>query len=194
MAVSELDPLDAILISSFGRFGTIPGRKALQKLVYFLKESGLGINFEFQWDRFGPFSPELATYIEDLVAEGLVQSEAKRVLITSDEDSSGVQYNFRLTKRASELLSSQEASSNEKAKIDRVIRLIQEIGIRNLELYASVHYVMKFFSTKNEKARFPEGLFDLVNDYKPDRFSEEGVKGAYLNMRKLGWLPSSGQS
>lgn len=187
MAVSELDHLDTILLSSFKRLDTIPGKKSLQKLVYFLKESGLGISFEFQWDKFGPYSPELATYTEDLVAEGLMESEAKRVFATSDEDR-GVQYNFRLGSRANDLLSSEKISVGEKARIDRVIALLKEIGPPNLELYATVHYVVRFFSTASEKARFPDGLFDLVNDYKPGRFSRDQVVAAYYNMKKLGWI------
>jgi len=187
MAVWALDHLDAILLCSFKRIETIPGKKALQKLVYFLKESGLGINFEFQWDKFGPYSPELATYTEDLVAEGLMKSEAKRLFATSDEDR-GVQYNFRLGTRANQLLSSEEISTGEKERIDRVIALLKEIGPPNLELYATVHYVVKFFSTTSEKARFPEGLFDLVNDYKPGRFNREQIVAAYFNMKKLHWI------
>jgi|SRR5205809_1251266 len=190
MAVSILDHLDTILLSSFKRFETIPGKKALQKLVYFLKESGLNIGFEFQWDRFGPYSPELATYVEDLVAEGLMESEAKKVLVASEEDR-GVQYNFRLKERATELLSSETLSTDEEQKINRVIGLYKEIQPSNLELYATVHYVVRFFSTNLERVRFPEGLFDLVNDYKPNRFREDQVKLAYYNMRKLHWLPKS---
>jgi uncharacterized protein len=187
MAVWALDHLDAILLCSFKRIETIPGKKALQKLVYFLKESGLGINFEFQWDKFGPYSPELATYTEDLVAEGLMESEAKRLFATSQEDR-GVQYNFRLGPRADQLLSSQEVSFGEKARIDRVIALLKEIGPPNLELYATVHYVVKFFSTAGEKARFPKGLFEIVNDYKPGRFSRDEIIAAYFNMKKLNWI------
>src|SRR5438876_5395751 len=150
MAVSILDHLDRILLSSFKRFETIPGKKALQKLVYFLKESGLPISFEFQWDKFGPYSPELATYVEDLVAEGLMESETKKLFTTSEEDR-GVQYNFRLRQRATQLLSSAEISNDEKIRIDRVVALLKEIGPQNLELYATVHYVTKFFSTSKER-------------------------------------------
>src|SRR5437667_1388267 len=187
MAVCALEHLETILLCSFKRIETIPGKKALQKLVYFLKESGLGINFEFQWDKFGPYSPELATYTEDLVAEGLMESDAVRVFATSEEDR-GIQYNFRLGPRANQLLSSEEISTEEKARIDRVIALLKEIGPANLELYATVHYVVKFFSTKNEKGHFPEGLFDLVNDYKPGRFGRNQVIAAYINMKKLRWI------
>jgi uncharacterized protein YwgA len=190
MAVSELDHLDTVLLFSFKRFETIPGKKALQKLVYFLKESGLGVDFEFHWDKFGPYSPELATYVEDLVAEGLMESETKKVFTTTEEDK-GVQYNFRLRQRASQLLSSTEISSEEKARIDRVVELLKEIGPQNLELYATVHYVAKFFSTSRERSRFPEGLFDLVNDYKPNRFSRDQVLAAYSNMKRLHWVPAN---
>lgn len=54
MAVSALDHLDTILLSSLKRIETIPGKKALQKLMYSLNEFRLGINFEFQMDKFGP--------------------------------------------------------------------------------------------------------------------------------------------
>src|SRR5438094_10581395 len=109
-----------------------------------------------------------------------MKSEAKRLFATSDEDR-GVQYNFRLGTRANQLLSSGEISTGEKERIDRVIALLKEIGPPNLELYATVHDVVTFFSTTSAKPRYPEVLFDLVNDYKPGRFIREQLVPAYFN-------------
>ena len=188
MLASELDPLDAIVLSAFGRLETIPGRKTLQKLVYFLKESGLDIGFQFQWDKFGPYSIELNYYVEDLVAEGLIESETKKVPLTTAEEGAGIQYNFRLSQGARELSSSVDLIQGDKAKIDRVIELLREVTPRNLELYASVHYIVKFFSTKGERTHFPDGVVNLMNDYKPGRFTPEEIKKAYFNLRSRGWL------
>ncbi len=187
MLASELDPLDAIILSAFSRMGTIPGRKTLQKLVYFLKETGLDIDFRFQWDRFGPYSSELGYYVEDLVAERLVESETKEVPL-SFEEGPGVQYNFHLSNKSRDLLSSIVISQTDKTRIDRVITLIREITPHNLELYASVHYVARFMSTRDEKTQFPDALVDLIEDYKPRRFSPQEIKTAYYNLRSKGWL------
>src|SRR5436309_13443897 len=100
MLASELDPLDAILLSAFSQIRRIPGKKALQKYVYFLKESLLDIDFKFQWDKWGPYSSELATYVDDLVAEELLDSQEERVPFGDRLESRGIQYNLSVTAKA----------------------------------------------------------------------------------------------
>src|SRR5438093_9175809 len=104
MASSEFSQLDLILLHVLQRVGNLPGKKAMQKLVYFLKESGLDIRFQFQWDKYGPYSAELATYADDLVAEGLFESQS-RTFPLGGEEGSGKQFVFSLTKKAKEIIS-----------------------------------------------------------------------------------------
>src|SRR6266478_2190189 len=97
----ELDPFDGILLYTLGRSGTLPGKKVIQKLVYFLKEAGLPVRFRFRWDRWGPYSQDLAYYVDDLVAEGLLKSVPIPVRF-AHEGTRGVQYNYSLTGKGSE--------------------------------------------------------------------------------------------
>src|SRR3989442_4707502 len=148
MLASQLDHLDAILLSALSRMTFIPGKKALQKYVYFLKESHLDIDFKFQWDKWGPYSSELATYVDDLVAEELLDSQEEKVPFGGRMESKGIQYNFSITPKAQELLESVKISEDERKKIDGVFAFIRDIKTNNLELYASVHYIVKFLSTE----------------------------------------------
>ena len=183
MLVSELDHLDSLLLSAFSQMKMIPGKKALQKYVYFLKEFGLDIGFKFQWDKWGPYSSDLATYVDDLVAEGLLESQEEKVPFGSRVESKGIQYNFTITSRTEKLLGSVQVSSNEGKRIDEAMKFVRDIKPNNLELYASVHYIVKFLATKGEKAFLPKSLVDLMDDYKGDRFSHDEVKGAYYNLK-----------
>ena len=183
MLVSELDHLDSLLLSAFSQMKMIPGKKVLQKYVYFLKEFRLDIGFKFQWDKWGPYSSDLATYVDDLVAEGLLESQEEKVPFGSRVESKGIQYNFTVTTRTEKLLSSVQISSNDKKKIEDVLRFVRDIKANNLELYASVHYMVKFLATKGEKALLPKSLVDLMDDYKGGRFSHAEVEAAYYNLK-----------
>ncbi len=187
MLPAELDPFDLTLLYTLKRSGTLPGKKAIQKLVYFLKEVGLPVRFRFQWDKFGPYSQELAYYIDDLVAEGLVKSSPTTIRLPQHQ-AEGVQYNFSVTEKGGEILSEVNLSRDETAKIQEVLKLVREVSPQNLELYASVHYLVKFYSTKSERMRFPEGLDDLMDLYKPGRFTSQQVKAVYHILKQHGLL------
>src|SRR2546426_4520021 len=112
----ELDPMDGIVLYTLNRSGTLPGKKVVQKLVYLLKQAGLPLRFRFQWDKWGPYSQELAYYVDDLVAEGLVKSVPTTVRLPS-EGTEGVQYNFTLSDKGKEALSQYTPSTEESNKI-----------------------------------------------------------------------------
>jgi len=183
MQSAELDPFDRILLYSLKRSGTLPGKKAIQKFVYFLKEAGLPVRFRFQWYKFGPYSEELAYYLDDLVAEGMIKSSQMSIPLLV-ETGEGTQYNFSIAKRGEVTLAQLNFSQNEVSKIDRILDFVREISPQNLELYASVHYLVKFYSTKSERMRFPEGLPDLMEDYKPGRFPPQEVKAVYHILKR----------
>jgi len=188
MLASELDHLDAILLSAFSQMRRIPGKKALQKYVYFLKESRLDIDFKFQWDKWGPYSSELATYVDDLVAEELLDSEEERVPFGGSVESKGIQYNFSVTPKAEKLIASVHLSSDETKKIEDIVKFVHDIKPGNLELYASVHYIVNFLTTKGERDRLPGSLTDLMDDYNRGRFDDAEIKRAYDNLKTYHFL------
>ncbi len=183
----EADPFDRILLYTIKRSGTLPGKKVIQKLVYFLKEAGLPVRFRFRWDKWGPYSQELADYVDDLAAEGLVKSTPTPVPF-SHEGTSGVQYNYSLTSKGNETVPKLTPSNEEVEKISRIFKLVKEVSWQNLELYASVHYLVKFYSTRSDKMALPEGLDDLMEVYKPGRFSSQDVRAVYYVLKNHGLL------
>jgi len=101
--------------------------------VYFLKEAGLPVRFRFRWDKWGPYSQELADYVDDLAAEGLVKSTPTPVPF-SHEGTSGVQYNYSLTSKGNETVPKLTPSNEEVEKISRIFKLVKEVSWQNLEL------------------------------------------------------------
>ncbi len=187
MSNPALDPFDGIMLYTLKRSGTLPGKKVIQKLVYLLKEAGLPVRFRFQWDKWGPYSQELSYYIDDLVAEGLVKSAPTPVRLPY-EGTGGVQYNYSLTEKGSETVPQLTPPTEEVEKISRVLKLAKEVSWQKLELYASVHYLVKFYSTRSDRVALPDGLDDLMEIYKPGRFSSQEVKAVYYALKSHGLL------
>jgi hypothetical protein len=122
-----------------------------------------------------------------LVAEGLVKS-TQTLAPVSREGTSGVQYNYSLTAKGNETIPKLIPSNEEVEKISRILKLVKEVSWQNLELYASVHYLVKFNSTRSDRMSLPEGLDDLMDVYKPERFSSQDVKAAYYVLKAHGLL------
>src|SRR2546427_2145184 len=113
------DPADLVVLHTLRRSGTLTGKKSIQKLLYFMKESGIDLKFKFQWYKFGPYSDDFAYYLDDLVAEGLVEAQASTVPLPG-EDLAGVQYNFKLAPRGEAFVSQSSLPAGEAKKIDNV--------------------------------------------------------------------------
>jgi len=54
------------------RLSKIRGKKALQKIVYFVKEFGVPMTYSFRWWFFGPFSKELYDDLDFLIADNVL--------------------------------------------------------------------------------------------------------------------------
>ena len=52
--------------------GRLVGKTRLQKTAYFLEAKGLGYGFDFSYYRFGPYSEELASDIDDAERSGFI--------------------------------------------------------------------------------------------------------------------------
>jgi uncharacterized protein YwgA len=59
------------------RFGTMEGRKRMQKVVYLLQEAGIPFTESFEFGHFGPYSRTLTDEINWLVAGGMLDEKPK---------------------------------------------------------------------------------------------------------------------
>jgi uncharacterized protein YwgA len=86
----------ATLLSWAGDSG-LPGRKRLQKVVYFLQEAGCPLNCRYTIHYFGPYSRDVADACDEMYAAGLVDE-------TPRPFNGGTQYTYALEPAIRKLL------------------------------------------------------------------------------------------
>jgi uncharacterized protein YwgA len=69
--VSQFDLATANLIKITRLKGGMLGKVDFQKTVYLAKQVGVCLPFEFKWDKLGPYSFELAHFVNQLLAKEL---------------------------------------------------------------------------------------------------------------------------
>lgn len=69
MPFNLLDVMLEELYALFDARDSIQGKVDLQKSVYFMKELGCTVPFSFRWNKLGPYSHELASFVDFLVAQ-----------------------------------------------------------------------------------------------------------------------------
>ena len=151
------------------RVGTIHGKKALQKLVYFLQEGeGVALGLPFQMYHYGPYSLELESIVEELEFEGQVDvTPGDTYLITSRIDSSlpipdGIQ---------------------------RVVQKLGQLPAWRLELLASLHYLAKLKPYRGTDAD-KEQLRQKLSAWKGTKFADAQVTQAIIQLENEGYLPA----
>jgi len=146
--------LEALKISDISN---LDKRKFMQKHIYLLQAFGFDLLYDFRWDLYGPYSPELA-------------EEAKGVLgeKKNEYDAEIKKAGFRFSEEAISKIKDFENKIGKKLQNDTALA----------ELIASVHFANQIVDS-DEKAR------ELINKSKPhlyDRY-DEAIKicHEYLN-------------
>ncbi len=86
----------ATLLSWAGDDG-VPGRKRLQKVVFFLQHAGCPLDCHFTLHHFGPYSRDVADLCDEMVAAGLIEED--------DGPETGLkQYKYALKPQTREML------------------------------------------------------------------------------------------
>ena len=112
-------------------FGTVQGRKALHKILYFADLQTR--MFKYQWYTYGPYSPELAYKIADHVCD--------KSLNVAEDDSGGMtRYDMSLSASGAKLLE-MDSHHDVDSALARTHALLRDMSPRQMELLASVHYI-----------------------------------------------------
>ena len=141
---------DYAVLKAVEVFGTVRGRKALHKILYFanLKEH----MFKYQWYKYGPYSPDLAPTIANHVS-----SESLRV--EKDESGGNTRYDMSLAAGGIRLL-----GHDPEIEIDAAVEwahdLLDRMDPREMELMASVHYLASCVREQGE-------VYGLMQRLKP---------------------------
>lgn len=163
---------DYAVLKAVEVFGTVKGRKALHKILYFanLKTS----TFKYQWYRYGPYSPDLAYKISDHVFDTSLD-------VTEDGSGDRTRYDMRLSplgRRMLEYGSYEEVDS----ALGWVHELLGDMTPRRMELTASVHYLVCRGHARGE-------VHGIIDDLKPKSgFTEGDVEQALKLLDGKGML------
>lgn len=159
------------LLSVINKFGIVPGKKALHKITYFTNLQT--DDFLYRWNNYGPYSDEVQQFFDDAYLDDIIAVDEISL------NNIAKQYNTTLTEHGSVRLNHLKDSSNEEYKrinssIDFTYNLLHNKTPRQMEILASVHYIINYDCTFN-----PEKILEIINQLKPQsHFTIEEVTEA----------------
>ena len=107
----------------------IRGKKALQKLVYFLQETGIPMGCSFRMHLYGPYSNEVAQEYVEFVA-----TEILKEVPHSHSFEQGTNCQIFLSEH-------HEKVEPHKEKLNRIIKVLGKLSPMELEMYATTHFI-----------------------------------------------------
>ena len=146
------------------------GKTVLQKIVYLLQAlAGVQAGYRFRFYTYGPFSVEL---LQDLdLVEGLEGVKINRVVsLTGGFDIEPGENAEGLIRKANSLLEKQGAND----KISRIVGDFGDLPARDLELRATVVYVVRDLQRREESLE-KSRVMELVENLKP-RFEKHEIE------------------
>jgi uncharacterized protein YwgA len=162
------------MLYAISKFAEVRGKKALQKIVYFVNINSKC--FAFRWHSFGPYSEELKYELDTAIVERMVRIEE----IPMGE---GVQYNMQLTTGGRRTLRAIRIGKETKDAVDIAFRILNHKSPREMELLASVHYIIN----ENKGRPDEESIWNLISELKPEaNFTLEDVKRVTIQLRNNG--------
>lgn len=157
----------------------IRGKKALQKLVYFLQEAGIPLGCTFSMHLYGPYSNEVAQEYDELVALEILHEAPLR-------------HDFEPGAKCRVYLEEYGAKINpHKDKLDRIIDLLGQFPPMELEMYATTHFIATALFETYETSE-SEKIIREVRQAKGAKFSDDQIRKALDDMENWGLLAGKG--
>lgn len=158
--------LDALVSYIVESHGSIRGKKAFQKILYFLTEAKIPTGLNYTLYHYGPYSPELDYKTDQIQLLGAIELINK-----------GMGYEIRGGSKSG-VLSSDPSLNEYKNKIDEVMGILPLDNPLKLELYSTTHYAAKvrkeIYDCINE-----EDIVEEVKRIKKEKFSRDEIREAY---------------
>ncbi|MGQ4834519.1 MAG: hypothetical protein ACP6IS_11580 [Candidatus Asgardarchaeia archaeon] len=165
---STLPDDTSIIVYVVRKLGTVRGKKALQKIVYFLESAGIPLSYMFRWWFYGPFSRELDIDIDYLIAEDIFVYQtapnkvAKLSVKEKDFDTYPLDEKYR-------------------NKIDNVLnelrRITNDFNPMDLELAASIHFILT--NVNSITSRDEDTVVRIIQKTKKGKFAESKIREMY---------------
>ncbi|MCD6514677.1 MAG: hypothetical protein J7L07_07105 [Candidatus Odinarchaeota archaeon] len=157
------------------KLGVVKGKKALQKIVYFVESAGAPLSYVFRWWFYGPFSRELDIDINYLIAEDTFDYQI----------SLGSTATLKI-KKPKELIEEKLVPDERvKKKIDYILNILKDLtddfNPLKLELAASIHFIVNNASTQEDKSI--NKVIEKIRIVKGNKFSKDEIREMYEKLK-----------
>ncbi|MBN2404900.1 MAG: macro domain-containing protein [Coriobacteriia bacterium] len=181
-----MTPARALLVKLMQQYLEMAYRLTLleiQKLAYFLQESGEGLRLRYEKGHYGPYAPKLNKVLER------IEGHLTRGYGDSQQPDVEIKLLPEAVERADAFLTGNDQS---KARLERVARLIEGFETPyGMELLASVHWVWEHETPGAEDETGAIGAIHGWNARKQAMFNPEHIRIAWRRLTEQGWLASS---
>jgi len=166
----------------------IPGYRVslleIQKLAYFLQESGEDLRLKYQRNKFGPYADTLHHVLQRMeghftrgYGDRTINARAEIVLLPGAVE-------------AARHALAEDPSARE--RIDRVTELIAGFeSPYGMELLSTIHWVGKEFPEVADDPRVATAKVQAWSERKANLFKERDILAAWNRLHKLGWFKRS---
>lgn len=158
--------------------GNFVGRTAIQKILYFLKVTGIETNYRFDIYHYGPFCAEILRDIDILMADGVIKDISNNPQKYSNYAPSG----------AIQELLQQHKDAFPTDPIQKLVGAFISMRPEELELLATLDYVYRKEKAGSEKTPSKEQVLSSFFKVKKDKFHQNIVEGVYDTMTRVGLL------
>ncbi|RIW31608.1 hypothetical protein D3H55_15045 [Bacillus salacetis] len=156
------------------KYGPIKGKKAFQKIFYFLTENGIPTGLTYSLYHYGPYSSKLDTLTEQFELNGAIKLIQK-----------GIGYELIQGDKVDDILSE---NKDEKTKdIDFILDNLPLDNPLQLELLSTTHYAAKVQKEIYDETDIEEVVKE-VKRIKKSKFTEDNIKWSYEYLQNLKWI------
>jgi O-acetyl-ADP-ribose deacetylase (regulator of RNase III) len=180
-------PARALFIRLMGAYATLDYSQTLlevQKLAYFLQESGEPLKLKYEAGTYGPFAANLYKVLE------IMEGHFIRGYGSSQKPGTEIELLPGAIEEATKFLAGRQESLE---RLDRVSDLIEGFETPyGMELLASVHWVAKYGGPKHSTvASDVENAIQQVHAWNPRKkqiFMPAHVRTAWSRLESMGWI------
>jgi uncharacterized protein YwgA len=146
------------------------GRTALQKLLYFMKVTGVPMKYTFSIYHFGPFCQNIGDDVDWLLADDVI----------SDESPDPGYSNYRPNKGWAELESRFSAElSTYRPAINNVCHALSDLSPNTLELIATLDFSFRWVKARGGLGPWRQAAVEKFRCIKKDKFADADIQKWY---------------
>ena len=155
----------------------ILGRTAVQKVIYFLQVLGVPMGYRFSIHHYGPFSDDILSDMEWLIADSVVVDQASDARYSNY--SPGPQINELLGRHPSFVATFRK-------QVSTVCSALAPMPPQHLELMATLHYAYRTEKGRGGSGPWKPRVVETFKSFKGEKFSGTDVDRTYDRMAEIG--------